>query len=486
MKRCAYGKRTRGSQGSMLGMTGGLTFIISTFGLAICFLLELLGGYRELQNATDSGCLNLAQQITLNPGVDLLSNEVPNVDETTEFADAIDPRTKQVNLRTINRVILHALIVAREAAKLGTKEADSHAREVILASKMIQARLTSSLLNYKNGGAKGSSAEEVFAKVARANSLRLLSATGNAPTLAMSDYQVSYMNQDGTGVSNACVDGLGLPASLTRRSSDGHDYVIGYTDIPAGNTGDFLQFVPVQLGAQPHLVSLKDFQSSQKAPATSGKFISGGVPAANPVPPNALLTAAAAEVQKSQRLAVTISCGIIGTAEVPPKPRPYFMRIKVACLAGFPITPAGIYQVNALDPSCVDQMQKALLPSFQILKPTADEEYIKNFFLKNNTIMSVQWNSSSKWTPYGLAESNYYYIFNDPISGEPTFADALPPNYNSNANADGQTTWIKNNWAQAPTYIYTVDTPASGYNGNIADIVFLNTQGNDPQTYHPN
>lgn len=456
MTRCAR----RGKRASTFLLSTLCGAIISGIGVFFILLTVLLGGFRELQNAVDSGTLNVAKNMSQKPEVALLATEVPTIDERSEFVECSDPQNPgMINLSTINKVMLHALVTATNARTLNTPVATAHARDVIQASKLISNRLKNALL--QNGGANNiSPASKTFLAAAQGYPLSMVGTKANS-TLSVSQYACTYLKQDGTGVSNACVDGLDFPDKdkLTRKLSDGHTYMLGYVDVPVLDT--YIQFVPVQTNQKPHLISNTIFWQNAQSPPTAAQLSDG-----NPVPPNGVLMAGRAFSERQAASIVTSSAATLGVSKVVTS-RPYYMRIAMDGHPGVPWTPAGLYEWVAFDPKCEQRFLASLLPSFKLLNPSADEEFIKNFFLSNHTILYLR---------------QYWYIVKDPQTSNIILLESLPPSFGNPATADGEVDYIRDRSPifVPPKYFYVLLTPGSGYTGNVCDIFFQFSVGNNP------
>lgn len=64
-------RRRHDNRGATLSLVVVTTLVIMVLGMGIFFLTKLLGGARELQNATDSGNLNVAKQSLRTPDLKL-------------------------------------------------------------------------------------------------------------------------------------------------------------------------------------------------------------------------------------------------------------------------------------------------------------------------------------------------------------------------------------------------------------------------------
>lgn len=168
--------KRRNSIGGALLLTTVYSLILAILGIGFLYFSRLMGGGAELANAVDAGNLKLAREIVRYPGIDLTDEELK------EFGDCRDLQTGQVNLLTINDVVLHTLQVAADAqpAAEGDKtlrgkrrkriEYDpssiSRARKVVDMCNAISARLKQRLIDFDKPGAIGSSSSGTLAEEA--------------------------------------------------------------------------------------------------------------------------------------------------------------------------------------------------------------------------------------------------------------------------------------------------------------------------------
>src|SRR5579862_6224043 len=102
----SLGILSRSKQGATLALVVAVTVLVVLIGVFCFFVLQLLGGSRETQNATDSGNLNIGKQaiqhptITLNQGV-----------ESDNFGGLVDDNGN-INLLNYNRLAAQTLLVA--------------------------------------------------------------------------------------------------------------------------------------------------------------------------------------------------------------------------------------------------------------------------------------------------------------------------------------------------------------------------------------
>ena len=120
-----------------------LVFAIIVVGVGFFILIKTFGGMRELQNATESGNLNVAKMALKAPAVNLTAGV-----EQDNFGGLVDD-DGTINLRTYNRLVGQVLLVALNAQSQATPESRVHAQALIAAlqagSQSIGQRLTDAL-----------------------------------------------------------------------------------------------------------------------------------------------------------------------------------------------------------------------------------------------------------------------------------------------------------------------------------------------------
>jgi len=291
-------RRNRNAKGSMFVFISVLLLTIVTIGVGFFVLTKTLGGMRELQNATESGNLNVAKKAIKSPAI-TLSQGV----EQENFAGLVDD-DGTINLRTYNRVVGQVLLVALNAQSQGTAEARQHARTLIQALQVggssIGQRLTDELSD-------GFAQQTPFDKLAGANFLRLLGQ--KSPLHKAGEFQTGYLKKGASA--NVYLDPTIIPAgssvpSATYSSgsadSSGFRYLSGYQPFEVPGIGS-IAGVPVLPGQRPHLVSTTDF-------ANNTVPVSGIT-----TPPNSFKSAGAAKENASQQFLRAISCSIVGALD---------------------------------------------------------------------------------------------------------------------------------------------------------------------------
>lgn len=291
----------------MLALISMLIFAIIVVGIGFFTLIKTLGGMRELQNATESGNLNVAKSALKSPAVSLAQGL-----EQENFGGLVD-EDGTINLRTYNRLVGQVLLVALNAQSQATPESREHAQTLIRAlqigTQSIGQRLADEL-------ADGFASQSKFDQLAGANLLRLLGQ--NAPTHKVAEYQTGYLKKGESA--NVYLDPTILPAGTSvpaatyssgTLDASGFQYLSGYQPFEVPGIGS-IAGVPVLPGQRPHLVSSTDFANSTNLPVS-------GIA----LPPNSFKSAGTAKEHASQNFLRAISCSIVGalnskfTASIP-------------------------------------------------------------------------------------------------------------------------------------------------------------------------
>jgi hypothetical protein len=341
-----YKNRRRGAAFTIVAVT---SFILILIGLGLFNAVRLLAGSRQLQNAVDSGNLNVAKQAIASPQLRVIQTPTFNgpydiTDSATlaqiqsNFATLADTATGngQIDLRVYNRLVGQALLVAMNAAAdgqdfnppktpstIGITRAQNVIKLLTDSQNGIGPNLTKRLQN-------GSELDNNFNNLVQFASLSMLqvgdSSSSNLPT---SD--VSYMLQPTKTTSYATnvymssseISNVIPPSFQTEfkntlsLSKYGNYYLTGYTFLNvAGVTDDVtvgLMGVPLRPRQAPHLVDGTDFEAAKTAP-----YLSASTPI---VPPNAFKSGGTANAPNGIGQLNFISCSIAGaidsTAEYP-------------------------------------------------------------------------------------------------------------------------------------------------------------------------
>lgn len=306
-------------RGSALAVVVVFTAIIATVGIACFNLSKIAGGDREAQNATDAGNLNVARQDQAAIGVKLTDRE------KEDFGDLAD-RNGLITLRTYNRVVARAMLIAMNAQRLRTATAMQHAREVL---GLAQTNSNSIGVRLREVLADATQSTAFFHAVAQANSCRLLASDAKV-VHKEKDFATSYMYRG--DASNIYVDNAHYMSAGDRQrleamgllvsDAQGHRFIKGYQKIDLGD-GFVFSFVSVNPGFAPHLVSGRDFNNNKELSTT--------LPAdmAAKLPPNAFATASTAYNHSTSVAHAHSSCAVVGVlnAIYPPSLPSAFFRV---------------------------------------------------------------------------------------------------------------------------------------------------------------
>lgn len=292
-------RKIRRAKGSMFIFVSVLLLAIVVVGVGFFVLIKTLAGMRELQNATESGNLNVAKSAFKTPAITLEAGL-----EKNNFSGLLDDNGT-INLRNYNRVVGQVLLVALNAQSQGTAESREHARSLISALQIgngsIGERLHEALSD-------GFASQTPFDKLAGANFLRLLGQ--HKLSHKVSEYQIGYLKKGASA--NVYLDPTILPGSASipagtystgSADSTGFQYLSGYQPVEVSGIGT-IAGVPVLPNQRPHLVSTTDFANNTNAPV-SGLTL----------PPNSFKSAGAAKEHVSQDFLRAISCSIVGALD---------------------------------------------------------------------------------------------------------------------------------------------------------------------------
>jgi hypothetical protein len=293
----------RKPQGATLALVVAASIFIVLLGIGLFFLARILAGERELQNATDSGTLNVGKQSIVRPNVILTPAEETNFRLLTEVVDG----RNVVDLKVYNRLIGQALLVGFNASVDRNQQGKDNAAtlfEQIQGDGGVGDRLATAL------GAS-SAAESQFMPLGWSNSLRMLSQ--NTLSSNNQHFAVAWMEQRASdiGATNLTVpEAEQIPTvpraafispSFTTADPVTHkQFLRGYRALTfdLGTQGlRPLVGVPVQPDKQPHLVAYKDFDPQIQPPAIVSN---------RPIhfPPNAFQTSGRAKESVTSAMAV--------------------------------------------------------------------------------------------------------------------------------------------------------------------------------------
>ena len=258
--------RTRKTTAASLALVAAILFFLAVLVVSTLKLIGLFAGGRELQNATDSGNLNVARSAVNKFGIPLQAGE-----EKGNFAGLLNSN-KQVDLVCYNRIVGQCLLVALNAAAENTDQAKTNSKAVLAlvqnpsGGNCLSQRLRDTLSNQQT-------MDPYFTKLANSNPIGMLSDTSvKAPA---NSYAVGYLYPD--GLTNIYMDstivptGVIIPANAVSRTkaSSGFPYISGYSNLAFGSLGASLSGVSVQPRQAPHLISNADFDSHKQQPLPS-------------------------------------------------------------------------------------------------------------------------------------------------------------------------------------------------------------------------
>lgn len=280
---------------------------IAVVGISFYLLMKLMGGGREISNATDAGALNIAKQAIRTPSKPLRSFSNPDI--ASNFVLLAD--NGNASLLAYNRFVAQAVIVALNAKSERTPEAADHAKKVWRALNDVSEYLHTQLKD-------ANTMKDHFGKLASSNTTRML---GNSSTIELKDYAVGYMHRGGStnvyvnsSLWSALANDPSIPFNNSgTKSPTGEPYLSGYKGINVQlSTGDTLTFsgVPVFPQAAPHLISTSEFEQNR-----SDNFISNYPD--DSLPPNAFRSSGTNVDNGSTTLLKSVACAVVGVARSP-------------------------------------------------------------------------------------------------------------------------------------------------------------------------
>lgn len=293
----------RRKRGSTLGLVAVVTVVLVIVGIGIFFLTKLLGGGRELANATDAGSLNVAKRAIRFPGQDAYSFSDQEVGMNFALLGE-QPRT--LNLLTYNRCVMQALIVALNAKDEGTPESAANAVKVYNALNSVGSYLRQGLES-KNGAAAA------FDPAAGSNSLRMLGRKADA--LDSHDRAFTKRGFSTNVYINPVVMQTfntppALPTNSTGRSSSGgFPFLTGYQPISLNVQGENLVFcgVPVMPFQPPHLISISEFEKD-----IGDDFATAQGQPAGALPPNSFKAGGKTQEENRNLFISAVACSVVG------------------------------------------------------------------------------------------------------------------------------------------------------------------------------
>jgi hypothetical protein len=326
-------RRRHGKRGATLSLVVVTTLVIMVIGMGIFFLTKLLGGARELQNATDSGNLNVAKQSLRSPSLKLFGASGPYDISgprlalvRQNFSQLADPSTNELDLLTYNRAVGQAMLVAMNASSdfglnspspLGISDAKTLIDLLANPSDGVGTVLANKL--------QGDSQMDInFSNLAQLASIRMLNKPGTSAGNVSAAKAISFMAPN--TATNLQLDPGSIPPQFIANnqtflannlvSQAGSTYLKGYSLINIPSITDSSTFplmgVPLRPMSNPHLVSDGDFTRLKQSPLAGQSNIAAG----SRIPPNAFKSGGFGDDSYQGKQASALSCAIAGTVAV--------------------------------------------------------------------------------------------------------------------------------------------------------------------------
>jgi len=277
--------------------------------------MKVLGGGREVANATDSGILNVVKQTMATPNVSPAG---------TSFAYCGIPAGNNINLYSYNRCVGQAMLVALNAMESGTATAGDHAKSVVNElDNSIALPLRTALTS---GSGNSFNYQTAFTQLTGMNSTKMsgnniVNAPGygaawmlggtSSQTVNASSNLYFLKDQFGPQITlpNSLFNTNGTIQPPTTAGNIYPGYVLGYTPFQLSVNGaggmQNLNFtaLPVFPMQMPHLVSIGDFNAN-----TDGAFD-------NFVPPNAFKVSSKSLDSNSSTFGGSVACALVGSVD---------------------------------------------------------------------------------------------------------------------------------------------------------------------------
>jgi hypothetical protein len=307
----------RRSKGAVLSLVAVCCLLVIIIGIGLFFLMKVLGGGREVANATDSGILNVVKQTMATPNVSPAG---------TSFAYCGIPAGNNINLYSYNRCVGQAMLVALNAMSSGTSTAGDHAASVLselnhsIALPLRQALTT--------GSGSSFDYQSAFTQLTGMNSTKMggnniVNAPGygaawmlGGTSAAVNASSNLYFEKDQFGPQISLPTGLfntnatiQPPPDKPGTQGDYPGYVLGYTPFKLSVNGGggmqdlFYTALPVFPMQMPHLVSIGDFNAN-----TDGNFDQF-------VPPNAFKVSSKSLDSNSSTFGGSVACALVGAVD---------------------------------------------------------------------------------------------------------------------------------------------------------------------------
>ncbi len=165
--------------------------IFAVVALAFGWLMFLLGGFRESQHAVDSGSLNLAKQVLINPVAELNTGSAE-----AAFTQVAEKRNGKyyANLNNINRLAAELLLIDANCAAM--REEGSGGQNVVTASEPMHQALESIQGKLAEQLAARANVIPYYEVTANENSIRMLqTCSNNDIRVYQTDYRIAYTDR---------------------------------------------------------------------------------------------------------------------------------------------------------------------------------------------------------------------------------------------------------------------------------------------------
>ncbi len=236
-------------------IVSAIVFIIVAIG--IVQISMLIGGSRELANATDAAGLNTGRLATT------VKVDINSGGDESQYSDVAED-SKSFSLKSIDRMWGKCLIVQANQDEMkndgyDSGDSSSHASSMFDAATAISNRLADKLKDPHT-------LYPFFDQMSKQESMRMLGKTAGASSDQIASAWKTSLYDREVESNVAVVQGqLPPPFNMAEgknviKASDGKLYFQGYVPIQAN--GNSICFVPFKLNAQPHLMSKKDFDSN--------------------------------------------------------------------------------------------------------------------------------------------------------------------------------------------------------------------------------
>jgi hypothetical protein len=273
----------RRRNGATLGLVAICMLVLIIIGAACYFIAKILGGGREVANATDAGALQVAKQA--------LKQSIP---APAEFTELQYPMGSGITLMTYNRCVAKVMLTAVNASHIGGT-ANSNVSILIAKLNTLGTTLASALAS-----------NSTFNSTSSVNQHRMI----NQLQAVTGSVTVSgFMKTSGaTNVffNTKTIAGLTIPNSNSTKkplnvagvANPSAFYMAGYAPIVLPGGLGTIYGTPIFPQLTPHLVSLNDFNGSLSDYGTA--------------PPNAFRSDSNLKEQKTNLFTGAVACAIVG------------------------------------------------------------------------------------------------------------------------------------------------------------------------------